>query len=185
MMARRNAVPFLAAAAVALAVPVAAQTAPAAPGALRLAVIDVQRILVESAPGKEAMTRLKGLQDQKLAEAKTKQDEISQLRGRISEGRLSLAEDKLAELEKQAEDKMIAFRRFQDDADRELQKARDEAFGSIEKRVLPIINQVGGEGGYTLIFNKFQSGLIFADDKVDITNQVIERFNSGAASQGK
>lgn len=160
--------------------PLAAQ-APAPAAGMRIAVIDVQRILIDSAPGKETLARLKQLQDRKLGEAKTQQDEINALRQKINDGRLSLTEDKLAEMEKQAEDKVITFRRFQDDADRELQKARDAAFDDIEKRVLPIINQVGAEGGYTLIFNKFGSGLVFADDKIDITPQVIERFNAGVA----
>lgn len=153
--------------------------------AVKVGVIDVQRILTESVAGKEAMTKLKGLQDQKLAEAKSKQDEINQLRTRINDGRLSLAEDKIAEMEKQAEDKVIAFRRFQDDADRELQKARDVAFDAIEKRVLPLINQVGTEGGFTVIFNKFQSGLIYADDKIDLTAEIIKRFDTTPAAAPK
>jgi len=127
----------------------------------KIGVIDVQRILTESVAGKQAMG---------------------------NDGRLSLAEDKIAEMEKQAEDKVIAFRRFQDDADRDLQKARDVAFDAIEKRVLPLINQIGNEGGYTVIFNKFQSGLIYADDKVDLTAEVIKRFDAmpaAAAPKGK
>ncbi len=164
-----------------LAASTLAAQAPAPAAGMRIAVIDVQRILIDSAPGKETLARLKQLQDRKLAEAKTQQDEINALRQKINDGRLSLTEDKLAEMEKQAEDKVISFRRFQDDADRELQKAREQAFDDIEKRVLPIINQVGAEGGYTMIFNKFGSGLVFADDKIDITAQVIERFNAGAA----
>ena len=39
------------------------------------------------------------------------------------------------------------------------------------------------ELGYTLIFRKFESGLIYADDGVDITNVVIQRIDAGA--QGK
>src|SRR4030095_9690257 len=116
-----------------------------------------------------------------------KQDEINQLRARINDGRLSLAEDKIAEMEKAAEDRVIAFRRFQDDADRELQKARDVAFDAIEKKVLPLIDQIGSEGSYTIILNKYQSGLIFADDKVALTSEVIKRFDAspaGAAPKG-
>jgi Skp family chaperone for outer membrane proteins len=29
----------------------------------------------------------------------------------------------------------------------------------------------------TLIFNKFQSGLVYADETIDITDEVIQRFN--------
>ena len=36
---------------------------------------------------------------------------------------------------------------------------------------MPVINQVGKELGYTLIFRKFESGLIYADEAIDITER--------------
>jgi Skp family chaperone for outer membrane proteins len=36
--------------------------------------------------------------------------------------------------------------------------------------------------GFTLIFNKFQGALVYADDSVDITDQVIERFDASSSS---
>ena len=41
-----------------------------------------------------------------------------------------------------------------------------------------MINEIGAERGFTLIFNKFQSGLVYADDGVYITDDVIRRFNT-------
>jgi outer membrane protein len=41
-----------------------------------------------------------------------------------------------------------------------------------------VIDAVGQERGLTLIFNKFQSGLVYADEAVDITDDVIRRFNT-------
>jgi len=148
----------------------------------KIGVIDVQRLLTESDVGKKALDDLKTLGEAKQQEALALQSEIEDLRKRLTEGRLSLSEEKIAELEKQGEERLIAFNRFQDDADRELQKARLEAFDVIEKRVIPIIDSVGREFGYTAIFNKFQSGLLFAQEHVDITSVVLERFNTESAA---
>jgi Skp family chaperone for outer membrane proteins len=46
-----------------------------------------------------------------------------------------------------------------------------------------VINQVGKDLGYTLIFRKFESGLIYADEAIDITSVVIQRLDT--AAQGK
>lgn len=165
---------------VAAAAPLVAQATADKP--LKIALIDVERLVKESASGKEALAKLRALQEQKIGEAKAKQEEIEGLRKRLSEGRLSLADDKIAALEKELEDRAIAFRRFQDDADRELQKKRDESFADIERRVMPIIQQLGKEFGYTLVFNKFQAGLVYADEGSDITPLVIQRFD---AAKGK
>jgi outer membrane protein len=165
-------------AALAAAMMVAAVPAPAEAQGVKAGVIDVRRLVTDSVAGKEALARLKKLQEDKVAEAKSKQEELEQLRKRLSEGRLSLADDKIAELEKQLEEKATGFRRFQEDAERELTKSQEQAFADIERRVAPLIEQVGREGAYTLIFNKYQSGLVFADEGADITAQVIQRFDA-------
>jgi Skp family chaperone for outer membrane proteins len=53
--------------------------------------------------------------------------------------------------------------------------------GKIERQILPVIDKLGQEQGYTLIFNKFQSGLVYADDAVDITADVITRLDASNA----
>ena len=157
-------------------------SAPPAAGqaAFKVAVIDVERILLESERGKAALEEIDALRKQKQQQSEAMQKEINDLQTRLNEGRLSLAQDKLAELTKQLEDKVIALRRFGDDATRELTKKRDQVLDQIEQSVFPVINQIGKEGGYTLVFNKFNSGLVYADESVDITAQVIARYNQTA-----
>jgi outer membrane protein len=157
--------------------------APAASGPIRIAVIDTEKILLSSNAGKKAVADLKKLQEQREKELGARAQELKDLQAKLNDGRLSLAQDKLADLSKQYEEKEIALRRAQDDATRELTKKRDEMLASIDDKVMPVINQVGKELGYTLIFRKFESGLIYADDGVDITNVVIQRIDAGA--QGK
>ena len=158
--------------------PAAAQTP------LQIAVIDVQRLLGESQAGQEALERLRALGQQKQGEIEGKQTEISDLRQRLEEGRLSLSEERQLELEKGLQDRLIELRRLQDDAERELQQERAQAFGKIEERVIPLIATVAQERGYTLVFNKFQSGLLFAVDSVDITDEILQRFDTVPAPAG-
>lgn len=170
----------------ALAMPFAAH-AQGAPAGVKIAVIDTEQILLGSQTGKKALADLKKVQEQKEGEGRTRQQEIKDLQTKLNDGRLSLAADKISEMEKQLEDKVIALRRFQDDANRELGKRRDEVLAAVDKKVMPVINQLGKEQGYTLIFRKFESGLIYADEAVDITTQVIQRLDGAAAgaSQGQ
>ena len=73
---------------------------------------------------------------------------------------------------------------FQDDAQKQLTKKRDEMLANIDELVMPAINAIGKEGAWTVIFRKFESGLIFAAETVDITDVVIARLNSSAAQRG-
>jgi len=155
---------------VAAAIPAAAQS--------KIAVIDVQRVVAESDPGKEAIQKLKVISDAKVQEGQTLQQDMATLQEQFNKQRYTVSEQRLAEMTKELEDKNIAIRRFEDDAKRELEEARRRELGGLEERILPIINQIGQEEGITLIFNKFQSGLVYADEAVDITDDVILRFNT-------
>jgi len=148
-----------------------------------IAVIDVARILEESTSGKELLAELKKIQESKYGEAEAQQNEMKELQARISEGRLSLSQERLEELRKELERKAIALKRFEDDSNRELNEFRQTRLERIEARLMPIINQVGEEFGYTLIFNKFQSGLVFARQEIDITDLILQRFDA-ATEQG-
>jgi outer membrane protein len=160
-----------------MAVAVAAVAMPAA-AQNKIAVIDVQRVVTESDPGKEVMQRLKALTDAKSQEGQALQQQFAALQEQFNKQRFTVSESRQAEMSKEIEDKQIAIRRFQDDAQREVQEAQRRELGGLEERILPIINKVGQEQSFTLIFNKFQSGLVYADETVDITDEVIRRFNT-------
>jgi outer membrane protein len=165
------------------AVSAAQPVAPAQPGAIKIAVIDTEKILMTSAAGKKALADLKKVQEAKEKELAGKQQEIKDMQAKLTDGRLSLAQDKLDEMQKQLEDRVIALRRMQEDATSDLNKKRDQVLGQIDQQVMPVINQAGKQLGYTLIFRKFESGLIYADEAIDITDSIIQRLDAGATGK--
>ncbi|MDD5564724.1 MAG: OmpH family outer membrane protein [Thermoanaerobaculaceae bacterium] len=143
-----------------------------------IAVIDVNLLVQDSAAGKEAMVRLKKAQDEKVAERKKMTDEINGLQKQLESQRSTLTDSKIADLQKQIEDKSIALKRFDDDAQQQLEENKRKELDGLEKQIMPIIQELGKEKKLLLIFNKFQSGLVYADDSVDITDEVLKRFNT-------
>jgi outer membrane protein len=161
----------------ALALPAFAQTAPA-----RVAVIDVNKVLATSTAGKASIERLKKMQEERINKAKSMNDEIQKLDADINAKKLSLSEDKLGDMAKQLSDKKIAMQRYAQDADREVQEARDRALLDLENKIKPVIDALGKEMGLAAIFNKFESGLVYASDAIDITDTVIQRFNTAQSA---
>ena len=160
----------------ALALPTFAQSAPA-----RVAVIDVNKVLMSSTAGKASYEKLKKLQEDRIARAKKMDEEAAALDKEINEKKLTLSEEKLADLTKQLSDKKIAMQRFAQDADREVGEARDKELQGLEAKIKPVIDAVGKEMGLAVIFNKFESGLVYASDAIDITDTVVKKFNETAA----
>ena len=148
----------------------------------KIAVIDVARIMTESKRGRDVLAQLEKLQADKTAELQALTEEIAELQKRFQEGRLSLTEEKLAELQSELESKGRNFERAREDAERLVQRTRAEDIKKVEDEVLPIINLVGKELGYTLIFQKYQSGLVYAAEELDITELILQRFNASVAN---
>ncbi len=156
----------------ALAAPMFAQTAPA-----RVAVIDVQKVLAQSTLGKASYEKLKKMQEERLERARSMDEELRKLDADISAKKISLSEDKLADMQKQLADKRISMQRYAQDADREIGEARDRELQALEAKIKPVIDALGKEMGLAAIFNKFESGLVYASDAIDVTDTVIKRFN--------
>jgi outer membrane protein len=161
----------------ALAAPLFAQTTVPA----RLAVIDVQRVLTTSTAGKAAYERLKKLQDDRVAKMQKMDDEVKGMANELNTKKLSLSDEKQAEMAKQIADKQTTMQRFAQDADKEVTDARDKALEELNKKIVPVVDVIGKEMGLAAIFNKFESGLIYASDAIDITDTVIKRFNESQA----
>ncbi len=172
---------FAVAAALIATVASAQGTAPAPAAGLKIGVINVERLVQESALGKEAFNRVKKLNEVKKEEGDKLSKELREMEQKLADQGSAMADDKRDALQKSYQEKAIAFKRFQDDANRDLEAAQKKELSDLERRVFPVINQVGKEKGYTLILNKFQSGLVFVDDSVDITDDVLKVFNTTVA----
>jgi outer membrane protein len=161
---------------------VAAACATAAPGAraqvrLQAGVIDVQRILAESEEGKKEIARIKKVQDEHMQHLNQVEAEVKKLKEKLANLGFTISEEERTKLQRQIEDRMIDGERYRKDADRQIKSEFEDVFASFEKRIYPIIEALGTERGVLIIFNRETPGLVWADKSVDITNDVIERFN--------
>lgn len=179
MIGNRFIVAGVVAAAALVALPAPAQTAQ------KSGVIEVQRIVQESAVGKESLARIQKVQTAKTEDLTKRQTELRDLEKKIQDQGKSLSEEAMEKAQKDYQSKALELKRFQDDAQRELEELQRKELGELERRVLPVIESVAKELGYTLIFNKYQSGLLHADGSVDITDAVIQKFNTAIAAAPK
>jgi outer membrane protein len=164
----------------------AAQTTPAqsaaspAPASGGIAVIDAQRLALESAPGKEAYGRLQKLSGQKKEELDRVEKEARDLVQKLTDQGSSMPADKLESLQKQADDKQKTWKRMQEDAQKDLQEAERKEMAALEGRIGPIVKDFFRERHYTLVLDS-RAGIMYADDAVNVTDEVLKRINTSVA----
>lgn len=161
----------------------AVQPSSAQPVPTRIAVIDVQKVLGQSTAGRAATAKIKQLQDSRISRAKVLDEELRKLTTQLSAAGVTPA--RRANIEAQIAEKRIAMKRFAEDAEKEIGTTRDRELMALETRIKPIVDAVGKELQLAVIFNKFESGLVYANPGLDITDTVITRFNAAPAAPAR
>ncbi len=161
------------AATVALILPVAGFAADGA----KLGYVDIQKILNQSASGKDAKEQLTAKVKKYQDEINRKQEELKRLKDTLEKQGQLLSESARSAKEKDYQQLLKDLQRLQKDAQDDLQ-AEDEKLtrkilGNIEK----IVQDYGRKNGYTMILIRNDS-MIYADEKADLTDQVLAMVNA-------
>jgi outer membrane protein len=166
--------------------PPAAPPAPAPPrpfpeGA-KVAFVNIQRVANESAEGKAATAKVKALNDRKLAELGERQKNIQAAQQKLQQNLTVLSDTARAQAEKDIERQQVELQRATQDAQAEVQELQEELQIEFQKKLLPVINALSIEKGLHMVFSQVDSGLVWADPGLDITAEVIRRFDQATGA---
>jgi outer membrane protein len=165
------------------AVPAPTPASPAAapkpfPEGARIAYVVLQRIANESAEGKVATAKIQALQQKRAAELTEKNKGLQGLQQKLEKEASVMSTQAQGDLQKQIERAQVDIQRATQDAQQELQELQAQLQQEFTRRVEPVLAEVGQEKGLHFIFNGPDSGLVWADGGLDITNDVIKKLDT-------
>ncbi len=155
------------------------------PEGAKVAYVNIQRIAAESAEGKAATTKVKALNDAKVAELGEKQKALTANQQKLQQGEGVLSAQARAQLEKDIERQSVEIQRFTQDAQAEVQELQQDLQIEFQNKLMPVINAVASEKALHMVFSQSDSGLVWADTGLDITADVIARFDQVTAAGSK
>ena len=147
------------------------------PEGAKIAFVVLQRVVAESAEGKLASARVQALQQKKVVELNERQKAAQGLQEKLDKSGAVMSEAARADLTKQVERANVDLQRATQDAQAEVQELQQQLQEEFQRRIAPIIEAVGKEKGLHYIFNGPDSGLVWADASLDITNDVVKKFD--------
>lgn len=150
-------------------------TAQATPS--RIAVVDTESIFLQTVIGKAALSKVKKYTDDLQQKADQMGAEVKRLNDAIAAQQASLPASQLTEMKAQRDAKNTEFQRFGSEARKKVADYRDWQLTLLDQRVKPTVDAIGKEMALAAVFKKFDSGLIFVDDSIDITPAVVARVN--------
>ncbi len=148
--------------------------APAMAQAQKIAFIDLQRALNMSAAGKEAKEQIKTQVQSYDVEVKQRQEELKKLKEDLEKQAMLLSEEARSAKERDYQQKVKEYQRFTKDIQESLQQMDQDLTRKILENLLLVAQNLGKSEGYTIILEKTESSIVYADDSIDITDKVIK-----------
>lgn len=149
---------------------------------IKIGVINSNEVLQKSTEGKNVVGRLQEKDNDNQAKLTKLDEEIRQLETKLNTQRLTLTQESILQLTSDLEKKRTERKRFAEDSLRELQELRFRLFNKVQNEVLPIIEQLGKERNLDIIFDLTNSGAVYFSPTIDITQEVIKRYDASKAS---
>jgi len=164
------------------AVFVSSGTVSAADG-LKIGIVDVQKILMESDAGKEAQAKISGQGKDMEGKLKTQGESIEALQKNLEKEKLVMSPEQFEAKQREVRTKVINFKDQQRNFMEDLKKMEAKALSEIRDDILSVIDEIGKSEGYNMVLER-RDVLYFQADK-DITPQVITAYNKKYASKKK
>ncbi len=149
---------------------------------LKLGYVDMQRALNETEDGRKAKATLKKEFDQKQKELDEQQAQLKKDIEDLDKKRTLLPADKLREKETELRSRLEkvqqTYMRHQQDLSGKEQKETQKIF----ERMTKIIAEIAAAENFSMIVDK--SALVFAKPHLDLTNELIRRYNGPGGKAG-
>ncbi|MRG91841.1 OmpH family outer membrane protein [Polyangium spumosum] len=148
----------------------------------KIAVVDVQQAVMQTEDGIRAQGTLKKLFDKRQKELDAKQAELQKAREDIERQARVLSREALARRMEDWQRRMVELQTSFVDYNKELQKKQGDLTGPILRKMMGIITRVAKKKGYELILDR--SATPYARPDLDLTEQVVQMYNSGGDGGG-
>lgn len=153
----------------------------------RIAVVDLQRALNETEDGRRAKAKLKRLFKQRQQQLDKAQNELKQQKEQIEQliKTKAVNEQQLQERAAEYQKALIELQSKYMEYQRELAEQEATLTREIIARMERILRRIGQADGYTLILERSEGGVIWVPSNLDLTDQVIQRYNAGEGRDGE
>ncbi len=144
---------------------------------VKIGIVDIQYVLEKSAAGKQAIMELKKEGSELKHKLDKKKKEIEKLRQQLERQRLMLTQEAQLDKELEYKQKVQEFKTLYATYQQKMQIRERQLREPIIKALNNVLQEYGRKHHFTIILDKRNSGVLYFNKKIDITNEVILKFN--------
>ncbi|MCP4675643.1 MAG: OmpH family outer membrane protein [Deltaproteobacteria bacterium] len=152
---------------------------------VKIAFVDLRRALNETEEGKKAMNKLSGLKNKLQKKIEGKEKSIMEMKETLEKQQNVLTKEamqkKVEEYYRSVNELQQSYMQFQ----RELAGKEAEFTKGILIKMEKILAQIGKSDNYTMIYDRSSGAVVWAPSHLDLTDKLIQLYNSQNKVKGK
>jgi outer membrane protein len=145
---------------------------------VKLGFVDLRRALYETEDGRKARSTLKKDFDKKQKELDEQQEEVKKAVEDLKKKQTLLPPETVRQKEAELQERIAKVQQTYMRHQQDLAAKEEEATQPIVERLQRIIGKIAAAENFTMVLDK-SAGVVFAKPHLDLTNEVIRRFNAG------
>lgn len=149
----------------------------------KIGVVNANEVLEKSAEGKRVIAQLEDKNKKNQNDIAKLDNEIQNLQTKLNTQRLTLTQEAMMNLNSDIERKQTQRKRFAEDSIREMNELSARLFQKVQNELIPIIQQIGKDMNFDVIFDLSQSGTLYFNPTINLTEEVIKRYDASKAAK--
>ena len=146
--------------------------------------VNVPEIAAVSASGQELAGQVQTLNEEKISEINAMNTELQASQEKLEQGGTVMSETAAAQLQRDIGRLQIDIQRATEDAQVEVTTLTEELQIDFQDSLMPIIGEIAAEKQLHLVLSVTDSGLVWTLPGLNITADVIARFDAAYAASG-
>jgi outer membrane protein len=144
---------------------------------LKIGSVDIQKAINECQAGKDAKKKIMAEVEKFQRQVGDKQKELQALKESLDKQSAMLTADARGAKEKDYQNKLKDFQRWGEDTQNELNQKRMEMERKIAVDLFRVVQKIGADDNYTVILEKNENLVLFANKSTDLTDRVIKAYD--------
>ena len=145
---------------------------------IKIGVLDLQKFQANSKAMQIETQKLQNKYDDMKKRLEDEVKDLQKLEDELKKQSLMLSLDAQSSKKREVERKQRYIQFLRNDFSQEMKDTDQENTQRVLKELEKIVAKIAKDGGYSLILERKSMGLIYADDSVDITDQVVKAYDS-------
>jgi outer membrane protein len=153
------------------------QPAPVAAQAVKIGVVDLQKLQKNSKTFQKASASVKKKFDDMQQKLNDERNALAKLDEELKKQSMMLSLDAQEDKKRELEKKQRHFKFMYDEFTQEMKETEVDAIKKVMKDLEKIVEDIGKKEGYTIILERRTLGLLYFNNAIDLTDRVTEAYD--------